>query len=361
MISKETITQRQKIDYIVLLRAVAIILVVFAHATRSVHSPNPHMYSPLITPWWEIAIKDYIYSFHMPLLFWISGFVFYFSAVENKKRDTVSNQLLSKAKRLILPMYSVSFLILLPCIFFFGHINGSIVSQIKLFLLGSDNDHLWFLKTLFIIFLVTVPLHYCNKSESKFFYTIVLVIWSFFYVYQRIMPSLMVSAIKYFPFFIIGCFSRKYEYILDKMNFSMMFTFFLFLHILVLFTKRISITHIPKDFIWYFAAFCGTYFMYFFARVAVNYLVSNKIWLLIKKIDTTSFSIYLFHVVFLYIVLFIDFRWGFRIAALRITLSFIAGLLLSIFVHELITKNKILSQAFAIPYYRQDDILRRFN
>jgi peptidoglycan/LPS O-acetylase OafA/YrhL len=101
--------------------------------------------------------------------------------------------------------------------------------------------------------------------------------------------------------------------------------------------------------------------MYFFARVAVNYLVSNKIWLLIKKIDTTSFSIYLFHVVFLYIVLFIDFRWGFRIAALRITLSFIAGLLLSIFVHELITKNKILSQAFAIPYYRQDDILRRFN
>ncbi len=304
MIFKETITQRQKIDYIVLLRAAAIILVVFAHATRSVHSPNPHMYSPLITPCWEIAIKDYIYSFHVPLLFWISGFVFYFSAVENTKSDTVSSQLLSKAKRLILPMYSVSFLILLPCIFFFGHINGSIVSQIKLFLLGSDNDHLWFLKTLFIIFLAIVPLHYCNKSESKFFYTIVLIIWGFFYVYQPIMPNLMISAIKYFPFFILGCISRKHEYILDKMSFSMMFIFCLFLHAIVLLTKRISMTYIPRDFIWYFNALCGTYFMYFFARVTISYLVSTKLWLLIKKIDTASYSIYLFHVAFLYIILF---------------------------------------------------------
>jgi len=359
MTFKETTTQRHRIDYIVLLRAVAIILVVFAHATRSIHSPNPHMYSPLITPWWEIAIKDYIYSFHMPLLFWISGFVFYFSAVENKKRDTVSNQLLSKAKRLILPMYSVSFLILFPCIFFFGHFNGSIASQIKLLLWGSDNDHLWFLKTLFIIFLATVPLYYYCKSESKYFHIMLLVIWGFFYVYQTIMPNLMVSAIKYFPFFIIGCLSRKHEYILDKMNFSMMFIFFLFLHILVLLTKRISMTYIPKDFIWYFAAFCGTYFTYFFARVAVSYLVSTKLWLLIKKIDATSYSIYLFHVAFLYIVLFIYFRLSFHIAAVRITLSFIAGLLLSILVHELIAKNKILSQAFAIPYYRQDNILRR--
>ena len=343
-------TLKQKIDHIVLLRVVAIILVVFAHATRSVYSPNPHMYSPIITPWWEIAIKNYIYSFHMPLFFWISGFAFYFSAVENRKKDTIVNQLLRKAKRLMLPMYSASFLILFPTIFFFGHINGSIVSQIKLFLLGSNNDHLWFLKTLFIIFVAIIPLYHYGKSDRKMFYTIVFVIWGLLYVYQPIIPNLIKSAIKYFPFFIIGCLSRKHEHLIEKMNFVFLFISFLILHLFVLLTKKIGMTYISKDFIWYLAAFCGTYFMYFFARIVVNYLVLTKLWLLINKIDISSYSIYLFHVTFLYIVLFLDFHLGIRIATLRIAFSFIAGLLLPILFHKLIAKNRILSLAFAVPY-----------
>jgi hypothetical protein len=86
MIFKETITQRQKIDYIVLLRAAAIILVVFAHATRSVHSPNPHMYSPLITPCWEIAIKDYIFISRATAVLDFRVCVLFFSRGKYKKR-----------------------------------------------------------------------------------------------------------------------------------------------------------------------------------------------------------------------------------------------------------------------------------
>ena len=134
------------------------------------------------------------------------------------------------------------------------------------------------------------------------------------------------------------------------MNFSFYFVLFLALHFFIFSTQKMGITFFPKNLIWYLISFCGIYYMYFLTRVSIKYFTLEKFWFAIKKIDATSYSIYLFHVTFLYIVLFLDSYLSINIPVLRVSVSFISGLFFSIMLHELIAKNKLLSMAFAIPY-----------
>lgn len=339
------------LDDIILLRAAAIILVVFGHATRSIDAPNPHMFNPHVIPWGEMVIHRYIYSFHMPLFFWISGFVFHLSTVENRQQDiTIARQFFKKAKRLILPMYATSLFILLPTIFLFGFLNGSVLAQIKLFALGLNNDHLWFLKTLFLIFLIIIPLYYFMKSESRIFYIMVLIIWCVVYAFKHFLPESMILPIKYFPFFIIGCLSRKHQSDTEKVNFLFLFTIFFSLHLLIFLSGELVSAYLTEDLVWFLSAFLGIYFMYSLVHVSVNYLKLTKLWKIIKIIDAKSYSIYLFHVSFIYVVLFLDYGLKTHIAGIRIIISFIAGLFLSMILHDLFSKNKILSRLFAIQH-----------
>ena len=65
----------QRIDWIDALKGFAIITVVIGHcATDCMSSGNYPAYKSLIN-----AIYSFIYSFHMPLFFTISGYVFYLS------------------------------------------------------------------------------------------------------------------------------------------------------------------------------------------------------------------------------------------------------------------------------------------
>ena len=60
---------KEKINHIVLLRTLTITLVVLGPATRSSDSPAMYMYNPTNTPFVEVVLLKYIYSFHMPLFF----------------------------------------------------------------------------------------------------------------------------------------------------------------------------------------------------------------------------------------------------------------------------------------------------
>ncbi len=346
----------QTINHIILLRVIAIILVVFAHATRDIHSPNLHMYTPQIMAWWEISIKHYIYSFHMPLFFWISGFVFYFSVVENKKKNNFLNQMFGKFKRLIIPLYATSFLVLLPTIFFFGHFNESFIHQIKLFILSQNNDHLWFLKTLFIIFIIYIPLNNFKRNDSNLFYITVIILWTIVYYNKQIIPNTFHEALRYIPFFIIGSLSRKYEFSVDKIKYIILFSIFFLLHLMLLVFKSKITIYIPNDLFYYLTAFMGIYFMYFFSKAVHENLSYTKLWILIKKVDAVSYSIYLFHVSFLYFILFINYKLNINIPEIRIALSFILGLLFPIYIHGYLSKHKILSYAFSIPFKQSSSI-----
>lgn len=337
---------KRKLDHIALLRALAIILVVFAHATRSVYSPNAHMYSPEVTPLWEIIIKHYIYSFHMPLFFWISGYIFYYSSIETVKFSGVRIQVLEKFNRLIVPMYSTSFLILLPTIIFFGHPNGSILHQVKLLILGSNHDHLWFLKTLFMIFFISIPLRNIINRGGTNIYIFVIMSWL---ILNYLHPPIVGSAIKYFPFFLVGFVSRKYEYVIYKVKSLYGFSIFFLLHFSILMITKFIDESMSKDtFFWYLTALFGIYFMFYLVKYLTTLLRETGYWMLIKKIDETSYSIYLFHVSFLYLVLYVVSILHIQIPLIRIFFSFGLGIVLPMVIHEVLSKSKIIAFLFGI-------------
>jgi fucose 4-O-acetylase-like acetyltransferase len=334
-----------KLDHIVLLRSLAIILVVFAHATRSAGSANLHMYSPAITPCWEVALKNYIYSFHMPLFFWISGYVFYYSSIGTDSVSNLATQLLKKVKRLIIPMYSTAFLILLPTIILFGHINGSILNQIKLFILGNDIDHLWYLKTLFMIFMISLPLKGFLSRNNKSC-ILASLIW---YALYHFHPPIIWSAVKYYPFVFVGFIFRKYESKLNKVSFKFWFTTFWLLHLSALVSKKIfAISTSFEAVIWYLSAIFGIFFIYFLVNFLIAPLRESNCWSYIRKIDETSYSIYLFHVTFLYIVLFLVAILDIQSHIVRVFFSFLLGLLIPINIHYLFSNSYKLSFLFGI-------------
>lgn len=80
----------ERLRFIDALKGFAILLVVFGHCVADCVSSNsyPEFTRPLV------ALKDFIYNFHMPLFFMISGFVFYFSESYNRWRSRVLNLVL---------------------------------------------------------------------------------------------------------------------------------------------------------------------------------------------------------------------------------------------------------------------------
>lgn len=327
---------------IALLRCVGILLVVMAHATRSINSPNSHMFNPLITPGWEILIRNYIYTFHMPLFFFISGYLFRHKIFNYDA--SIKYQLINKFKRLIIPMYATSFLILLPTIVFFGKIDGSFFNQLKNFILTVNNDHLWFLRALFLIFLIFIPLFKCLNNDGILFYVCIFVIYCFIYNYNIYLYFLFIPVIKFMPFFLLGAIYYKFNNAIIKYhNFACTFILFV-LHVFLF--KNMSSSSFSLFTI--IASFLGVLWI-----VSCCFMISQSVnnmnfWNFVIKINNYSFSIYLFHVSMVYLILYLFYLLNLNISFVRILLCFFLSLQFSIFLHNVFSKINILSFAFSI-------------
>lgn len=77
-------------------KAICIILVVIGH------------YVPDNSPEWYVAIHDVIYTFHMPLFMFASGFVY----IATKKSEAYGTFILKKVKRLMIPYISTSVIVI---------------------------------------------------------------------------------------------------------------------------------------------------------------------------------------------------------------------------------------------------------
>jgi len=90
-------------------------------------------------------VSTWVYSFHMPLFFMLSGAV-----LALKPIGSFHQLVKSKAKRLLLPYYTYGLLFTLP-VKRLGNFytNASWVEAMKAFLYGAEDSHLWFLPALF--------------------------------------------------------------------------------------------------------------------------------------------------------------------------------------------------------------------
>ena len=124
-------------------KAICIILVVIGH------------YVPDYSPLWYVSVHDVIYTFHMPLFMFASGFIY----MATKKDIPYKDFLWKKVKRLMVPYLSVSAIVITIKLLTEGHayVENPVtwMSYIKMFYLPEAGYFLWFIWALWWMFVLS--------------------------------------------------------------------------------------------------------------------------------------------------------------------------------------------------------------
>ncbi len=156
----DTIEINKKIDYrIVKMRAFAILAVMFGHSIILYNSSWNLYNTNIVSPVLDVT-KDIINTFQMPLFLAISGYCFYLSLSKKNmwNLDGIFKGLKNKFSHLLLPFFFIALFYMIPMrkLCHYANWKGMNYFQIVLqVILGKDSGHLWFLPTLFYIFVLS--------------------------------------------------------------------------------------------------------------------------------------------------------------------------------------------------------------
>lgn len=151
------------------------------------------------------VLSMFIYSFHMPLFMSISGMCLRLSL---RKNQTWGQFARKKAKRLLVPFLCVTFLYAVPLKYLSGYfdLSQNVIKDIflgQVLLLG--NSHLWYVISLFEIFLVYYLIERSKvKKGITFWVVLVIVSWFGKYLEEHFNILGLGAAMKHLLFFAIG-------------------------------------------------------------------------------------------------------------------------------------------------------------
>jgi len=145
-------------------KAIGIILVVYGHVMRGLDSAALPM-----SNYWFNLVDSIIYSFHMPLFFFVSGLFFINSLVKRKKSGLIINKL----GTVIYPYVIWSLLQGLSEIMLHEYTNGDATLGQVFNLILQPRAQFWFLYALFFVFLAC-SFVYSSASKKHFFPLLVL-------------------------------------------------------------------------------------------------------------------------------------------------------------------------------------------
>ncbi len=141
---------KQQLTFISFAYAIGIILVVFGHSY-----PLGNSY----VPQFMLYIRSFIYSFHMPLFFFISGVLMKYT---HRGKSLCMGEYLyfirKKAMRLLTPYFVLTLLAFVPKILVAQYVTNKVLVTfnyfIKVFLVPRESiwGHFWFIPVLFILF-----------------------------------------------------------------------------------------------------------------------------------------------------------------------------------------------------------------
>lgn len=146
----------KRIVFIDVAKAICIILVVIGH------------FIPDNSPEWYVALHDIIYTFHMPLFMFASGFIY----IATKKDLPYGTFLLKKVHRLLLPYFVTSVIVITIKLLTQGSMSVdnpvTWMSYLRMLYLPEAGYFLWFIWALWWMFVI-VPLFKTKLSRVIFF------------------------------------------------------------------------------------------------------------------------------------------------------------------------------------------------
>ncbi|MBI9099303.1 MAG: acyltransferase [Spirochaetaceae bacterium] len=173
-------------------KAIGILLVVIAHVARGLFNAGVEM------PPYYLLVDSIIYSFHMPLFFFLSGFFFYNSF---KKRG--GKIIISKIDTIVYPYILWSIIQGTIEVFLSNFTNDTVEYSEVFSLLWAPRAHFWFLYALFVIFILAVILFSILSPKAT---VGIFILSAFAYIYSLKMPDFFVLHYisQNFVFFVFG-------------------------------------------------------------------------------------------------------------------------------------------------------------
>ena len=197
------------INWIETARGIGILLVVFGHAIADIIPNDPVLHNIFV----------FIYSFHMPLFFFISGYVG-IGGLNNYHFSEKLNYWIKRFKRLMIPYCFIGILYIPVKIVLAKFTTSPIVlSEVIIRFLGGDNPNgqLW---TLYALFIESVLITFFSKKNGGYYRNALFGISVIIALTSTILPTSVIQNIMLeFFFYSIGCICRK-EKLFSK-NFSL--------------------------------------------------------------------------------------------------------------------------------------------
>lgn len=319
------------IDY---LKAFACVLVVLGHLIQSLQKSNIDNYQNITS-----FIDWFIYLFHMPLFFFISGYLY----EKNKEDFTWKNYRefeLKKIVNFIVPYFSFYLLYVGINIMFAQSVNYKLGMQNILNMFNNPISPYWFLYALLSIFIV-VPLIEKILKNNRYFILGILVILKIISILVKTNIYFLDSIFSYTIYFYMANFvSIKNNCNAKKEYFSIISK--IILYIILAIIIYLNINEINK----YLMALIKEIF------AVLGIYLCLKIFLNIKKsrfLDTIkkyTFQIYLLHTILGAGIRILLLKIGIQNYILHIVLGFIASIYIPVLISIICEKTKYLNFFF---------------
>ncbi len=202
--------KKKVFDEFNILKGIAIILVVLGHSFPD------YGIGTGIKERVNIYTFAYIYSFHMPLFFMISGFLFYNSINRINTIKDRFNLIKNRFVRLFIPylFYSVLTVVMKIAFSTYAQHEFNLKDSYKILLGDNPNGGLWFLYVLFIISLIISLL---PKKKICYIITFISSYIVLFTVKDFMNYVTLYRIVNHIPFFIFGMFVFDYYDSFKKM------------------------------------------------------------------------------------------------------------------------------------------------
>lgn len=246
------------------------------------------------------VLARYIYSFHMPAFFLVSGCVYGIcrERMDERKYPDGLRLIALKAKRLLIPYAVIGCLWVVPVVVILGMSkNGLLLGWVKDILLVGDPKHLWYLWVLFVIFAICAfPVKFFSEQlKNPIVELVLLLVLVVLHRYSGYLPTFLnvhLVAKRFVQFYMGILFHRVLRRIPWKLRFNAAVIPCL-AGTMVLYTSGNVVGRLLQT------ALAALLF-YCLGDLLCNLNIKeNKLYKLLAK---DSFGVYLLHPMFIYVV-----------------------------------------------------------
>lgn len=322
----------KRLDWIDYAKGIGIVFVVFGHVLKGLIPLK------LINSTFYYYSINFIYSFHMPLFFLLSGYFFKSSLIKREFSDFF----ITKIQTILYPFIIWSLLQTLIEIMMTNYTNNHIAGEVIFTCLIQPRSQFWFLFALFFINLICGLIYKISKNRSLI---ILVFVWVLF-INSGLDIKPFDKTLTNLIYFSLGIFMSRYslftEYVL-KNKYVFLGNFIIFFYSLSLFYYQ----H-PLD-KWYnqvLPQFSGSFIILFISKQISNI----NIFKFFQYLGQNSMVIYLVHLlagngirIFLFKILHIENSY------LHILFGTLFGIFAPIFVYKMVLKTKGFSWLFVLP------------